>query len=365
MRIINPDVNFDFVGLRRKSLIFSLALIAIGLVSLVVRGGPNYGIDFSGGTVMQFKLKTASSAAAIKEALKPLDLGSMSVQQFGEENREFLVRAQKADSGHQGLASRLKELLEQKYGADSVTVERVEMVGPQVGKDLQKKGLNALFWAMLAILAYITLRFEFRFAVGSVVALLHDVLITFGAFSLFNKEIDLPVIAAFLAIVGYSLNDTIIVYDRIRENMATYNKEPFTFIVNRSINETLSRTVLTSGTTLVVILALFLFGGNVINSFSFALLIGVIIGTYSSIFVASPLLVFWEEYWGKREGKKAPGKIAAQFLRREKKAPAMKVPEIPPADAGEMVPEAPSRVPQVKGVASLPKKKSKKNKKKK
>lgn len=365
MRIISPDVNFDFVGMRRKSLILSLVLIAIGLVSLVVRGGPNYGVDFSGGTVMQFKLKTASSAAAIKEALKPLDLGSMSVQQFGEENREFLVRAQKADSGHQGLASRLKDLLEQKYGADSVTVERVEMVGPQVGKDLQKKGLNALFWAMLAILAYITLRFEFRFAVGSVVALLHDVLITFGAFSLFNKEIDLPVIAAFLAIVGYSLNDTIIVYDRIRENMATYNKEPFTFIVNRSINETLSRTVLTSGTTLVVILALFLFGGNVINSFSFALLIGVIIGTYSSIFVASPLLVFWEEYWGKRQGKKAPGQIAAQFLKREKKEPAAKAPEAPPADAEKMAPEAPPRVLQAKGVSASPKKKYKKNKKKK
>ncbi|MBR5998247.1 MAG: hypothetical protein IK027_03985, partial [Deltaproteobacteria bacterium] len=175
----------------------------------------------------------------------------------------------------------------------------------------------------------------------------------------------LPVIAAFLAIVGYSLNDTIIVYDRIRENMATYNKEPFTFIVNRSINETLSRTVLTSGTTLVVILALFLFGGNVINSFSFALLIGVIIGTYSSIFVASPLLVFWEEYWGKRQGKKAPGQIAAQFLKREKKEPAAKAPEAPPADAGEMAPEAPPRVLQAKGVSASPKKKYKKNKKKK
>jgi preprotein translocase subunit SecF len=148
---------------------------------------------------------------------------------------------------------------------------------------------------MIGILVYISWRFEFRFAVGALVALIHDVVITLGVFSLFGKEIDLPIIAAFLAIIGYSLNDTIIVYDRIRENLAKYNKESFSFVVNRSINDTLSRTLMTSGTTLLVVLALFVLGGGVIHNFAFAMLVGVLIGTYSSIFVASPLLVFWEQ----------------------------------------------------------------------
>ena len=164
---------------------------------------------------------------------------------------------------------------------------------------------------MIGILIYVTWRFEFRFAVGAIVALIHDVLVTLGVFSLFGREIDLPVIAAFLAIIGYSLNDTIIVYDRIRENMGKYQKETFPFIINRSINETLSRTLMTSFTTLVVVLALFIFGGGVINNFAFALLVGILIGTYSSIFVASPLLIFWEEY-SQKKGKAAGGKPATK-----------------------------------------------------
>jgi len=176
------------------------------------------------------------------------------------------------------------------------------MVGPQVGKDLREKGLLAILYAMIGILVYVTWRFEFRFAVGAILALAHDVMITLGAFSIFNLEIDLPVIAAFLAIIGYSLNDTIIVYDRIRENMGKYAKSGLTEVINRSINETLSRTILTSGTTLLVVVALFIFGGGVIHTFAFALLVGILIGTYSSIFVASPLLLFWEE---RKKGGKA------------------------------------------------------------
>ncbi|MCW8893622.1 MAG: protein translocase subunit SecF, partial [Deltaproteobacteria bacterium] len=230
-----------------------------------------------------------------KKSLDTLELGSAVVQRFGDNQNEFLIRVEQASSELKGLSLEIQNALEQSYDKGSVDIRRVEMVGPQVGKDLRGKGLKAIFYAMLGILAYISWRFEFRFAVGAIVALIHDVVITLGIFSLFGKEIDLPIIAAFLAIIGYSLNDTIIVYDRIRENRGKHNKETFPFIVNRSINETLSRTLLTSGTTLLVVLALFILGGGVIHNFAFAMLVGVLIGTYSSIFVASPVLIFWEE----------------------------------------------------------------------
>jgi len=303
MQLIKPDVNFEFVGRRKLAVAFSAILIVIGLISLVVKGGPDYGIDFAGGSLVQIKFEQATTASDIKTALKDLGLGNMSVQQFGDDANEFLVRAQSVSSELKGLGHKVEQALEGTYGADKAEVRRVEMVGPQVGKDLREKGFKALLFAMVAILIYITVRFELRFAVGAVLALVHDVLITLGAFSVFGKEIDLPIIAAFLAIIGYSLNDTIIVYDRIRENMGRYHKEPFPVIVNRSINETLSRTILTSGTTLLVVAALFIFGGGVIHNFAFALLIGVLIGTYSSIFVASPLLIFWQDYKKAKQGK--------------------------------------------------------------
>jgi len=295
MQIIKPDTQIDFVSMRRIALIFSLVLIVVGMGSLLVKGGPNYGIDFAGGTLVQVRFTAPTNAADIKKALEDLSVGSLVVQKFGEESNEFLIRMEKSSDELQGLSREVEGHLVKVYGADKVEVRRTEMVGPQVGKDLRNKGLKALFYAMLGILIYISWRFEFRFAIGAVVALLHDVLITLGAFSLFGKEIDLPIIAAFLAIIGYSLNDTIIVYDRIRENMGRYNKENFGFIVNHSINETLSRTILTSGTTLLVVLALFVLGGGVIHNFAFAMLVGVLIGTYSSIFVASPILIFWQE----------------------------------------------------------------------
>ena len=295
MQIIKPDTQIDFVSMRRIALIFSLVLIIVGMGSLLVKGGPNYGIDFAGGTLVQVRFTAPTNAADIKKALEDLSVGSLVVQKFGEESNEFLIRMEKSSDELQGLSREVQGHLVKVYGADKVEVRRTEMVGPQVGKDLRNKGLKALFYAMLGILIYISWRFEFRFAIGAVVALLHDVLITLGAFSLFGKEIDLPIIAAFLAIIGYSLNDTIIVYDRIRENMGRYNKENFGFIVNHSINETLSRTILTSGTTLLVVLALFVLGGGVIHNFAFAMLVGVLIGTYSSIFVASPILIFWQE----------------------------------------------------------------------
>jgi len=299
MQIVKPDINIDFVGKRKLAMIISGILILIGLASLVVKGGPNYGIDFAGGTLVQVKFQETTKAARIKDALKQLDLGSIIVQQFGDQPNEFLIKAQNTSDELESLSQTVKTTLEKSYGEGKVDLRRAEMVGPQVGKDLRQKGLMAVVWAIVGILIYITWRFEFRFGMGALVATVHDVLITLGAFSLFNKEIDLPIIAAFLAIIGYSLNDTIIVCDRIRENMGKHSKDGLPSIVNRSINETLSRTILTSGTTLLVVFSLFVFGGGVIHNFAFAMLVGILIGTYSSIFVASPVILLWEERKGK------------------------------------------------------------------
>lgn len=295
MQLIKPGINIDFIGKRKFALIVSLVLILVGFASLVRHGGPHYGIDFAGGTLVQVQFERQTSAVEINSALTALELGSPVVQRFGDDSNEFLIRVERTSGELQGISMQITETLEQSYGAGQVEVRRVEMVGPQVGKDLRNKGMLAIFYAMLGILAYISWRFEFRFAVGAIIALFHDVLITLGMFSLFAKEIDLPIIAAFLAIIGYSLNDTIIVYDRIRENLGKHNKESFTFILNRSINETLSRTIITSGTTLLVVLSLFVLGGGVIHNFAFAMLVGVLVGTYSSIFVASPLLLLWQK----------------------------------------------------------------------
>jgi len=311
MQLIKPDINIDFVGRRKLAVIVSVIFILIGLASLAVKGGPDYGIDFAGGTLVQVKFETATSPADIKEALTGLSLGGLVVQTFGDDANEFLVRAQATSDELKGLGNQVSKALDAKYGEGKSEIRRVEMVGPQVGKDLREKGFKAILFAMIAILIYITLRFEFRFAIGAILALVHDVLITLGVFSVLGREIDLPIIAAFLAIIGYSLNDTIIVYDRIRENMGKYAKDGFGQVVNRSINETLSRTILTSGTTLLVVGSLFVFGGGVIHNFAYALLVGVIVGTYSSIFVASPLLIFWEDYKRNRRSS-APVKGGAR-----------------------------------------------------
>jgi len=299
MQIIKHDININFVGKRKIALIVSAVMILVGLASLVVNGGPNYGIDFVGGTLVQVKFTENTDAAKIKDGLASLDLGSVVVQRFGDDPNEFLIRVQESGEG-KDLSGLISGSLESVYGEGKVDIRRVEMVGPQVGMDLRQKGLLSISYAMVGILFYIAWRFELRYAVGAIIALLHDVLITLGAFSITGREIDLPIIAAFLAIIGYSLNDTIIVYDRIRENYGKHQKLGFGEVVNRSINETLSRTILTSGTTLLVVLALFIFGGGVIHNFAFAMLVGILVGTYSSIFVASPLLILWQDM---RSGK--------------------------------------------------------------
>lgn len=301
MELIKPGTNFDFVGKIKKAVIVSIVVILIGMASLVINGGPNYGIDFAGGVLIQVQFKQDTGPSEIKEKLAALELGGLTVQTFGDEANEFLIRAQVEEENAQGeedtlnkISNTVEQALQQAYGESNVDIRRVEMVGPQVGKDLRQKGIMAILYAMIGILIYVTWRFEFRYAVGAILALCHDVLVTLGAFSITGREIDLPIIAAFLAIIGYSLNDTIIIFDRVRENTGKVAKETFSELVNRSINETLSRTLLTSGTTLVVVLALFMLGGGVIHNFAFAMIIGIIVGTYSTIFVASAFVLYWD-----------------------------------------------------------------------
>ena len=340
MQFVKPDINIDFVGKRKIAFSVSLAMIIISIASLVIHGGPKYGIDFAGGTLVQVKFNEPVTLKNIKSGLAAIDLGKSSVQGFGEQSEnEYLIRTDRSVMTSGGFSLKIQQTLESSTGK-GVTVRRVEMVGPQVGKDLREKALFAMFYALLFIAIYISGRFELKwllsgviagvlmgavyflsifhvsvpyliaaailvslalywflglkYAMGATVALIHDVTITVGIFSIFNKEFTLPIIAALLTIIGYSLNDTIIVFDRIRENLRKYHKKPLEVIINRSVNETLSRTILTSMTTLVVVVALFVLGGGIIHDFAFALLVGIAVGTYSSIYVASPILLAWQ-----------------------------------------------------------------------
>jgi len=285
LRIIKqPKINF--IGFRKIAYVVSILLIVLGLFSFHRRGEQNYSIDFTGGTIQQFKFNNPVSAEGVRDALKEIDLGSTSIQHFGN-NKEIIIRSIEMDP----------EKIITKFGTsfkdNPFEVMRVEKVGPSVGKDLKEKAIKALLIAMVFMVIYISFRFEFRFAIAAIVALLHDVLISLGVISLLHKEISTPVIAALLTIVGYSINDTIVVFDRIREDRKLMRKSTYREIINTSINQTLSRTILTSATTLLVVLSLYLFGGEVINTFALVLLIGVIAGTYSSIFIASPILIDW------------------------------------------------------------------------
>ena len=300
MELIATGTNFDFIGRRKIALALSVALIVITVATLVYKKGPNYGIDFVGGTLVHVKFAESISIDQLRDSLSGLELGDLLVQDFGEGKGEYLIRVEKGSGDAEKLSLYIKERLHESFGAGTYEIRRVEVVGPQVGNDLKHKALMAILYAMGGILIYVTLRFEFRYALGAIIAIAHDVIITVGAFAVTGFEISLPVIAAILAVIGYSLNDTIIVYDRIRENMKRVKAGDEEACINRSINETLSRTLLTSITTLIVVLALFFYGGGVIHNFAFALLVGIIIGTYSSIFVASPALIYYDSLTSKR-----------------------------------------------------------------
>ncbi|MCD6087655.1 MAG: protein translocase subunit SecF [Candidatus Hydrothermae bacterium] len=286
----NPNV--DFVGMRRYAFIVSGALIVLSLVTLLVRGGPRYGIDFTGGTLAQVHIDGKIDIGKIRQAVFDAGIKSAEIQNFGSPN-DFLIKYKEEVD-----ASDLVKALKQSLGVD-IRLDRTEEVGPRIGQELKKKALLALLVGLALMLIYITFRFDFKFGVGSIFALFHDVFITIGIFSLLNKEITIPIVAALLTIIGYSINDSIVVSDRIRENLRKLGKvivlPKFISTVNRSLNETLSRTVITSLTTLIVLISVLIFGGPVIFDFAFALTVGVIVGTYSSVFVVAALVVEWTQ----------------------------------------------------------------------
>ena len=293
MKIINSDTHFDFMGKIKMAMTISGLVILIGLGSIALSGGLKYGIDFAGGTLIQLQFKTPPDIEVIRDGLKTIALGESTIQEFGSK-RDILIRVQRSEEKLEAVGSKVRNSLGEKFNKEDITIERVEMVGPKVGRDLREKALLSILYAVIGIVIYISWRFELQYAIAAIIALAHDVLVTMGAFSILDKEFTLVIIAAFLAIIGYSLNDTIVVFDRIRENLRRRGKNTFVQIINASINQTLSRTLLTSGTTLMVVIALFFFGGEIIHDFSFALLVGILVGTYSSIFIASVFLVYWD-----------------------------------------------------------------------
>lgn len=342
LSLIPTNTKIDFIGLRRICYAISILMLLIGAISLIYKGGPQYGIDFAGGTVVQVKFAKPVADEAVKNALATTDLPGANAQIFGNpEDGQFLIRIASVDQDATAYRTKILAAFQSKIPGNEVKIERVEAVGPKVGNDLRTGAINALYYASLLIAIYISGRFEQRwlaagvmagaliatlyilslvgvpqmyliiaatlitlilcwklklvYALAAMISLIHDVLFTIGLLSILNIEIDLIIIAALLTVIGYSLNDTIIVFDRIRENLRKKTGLPFEKLINNSVNQTLSRTILTSGTTIMVLLALFFLGGPIIHNFALTMLAGVVIGTYSSIFIASPILLAFGE----------------------------------------------------------------------
>ena len=285
MQLLKTNSVIDFMGKRNIAMIFS-AILLLGAVGSIVTRGLSLGIDFTGGTLIEVGYTQDANLPSIRETLTQGGHGDASVQQFGTA-KDVLIRLAKSEEQSSSTLSNEVFGMLSKAVDGQVELRRVEFVGPQVGDELTEDGFLAVLVALMAILVYVALRFEWRFAVGSVVALIHDVTITIGLFSLLQIEFDLPVLAAVLAVIGYSLNDTIVVFDRVRENFRKMRKGTSESIINSSLTQTLSRTLMTSLTTILVLLALFFLGGEIIHGFAFALLVGVFVRTYSSIYVAS------------------------------------------------------------------------------
>jgi len=300
--IIKPGTKIDFMKRKWIAFLFSGIVMLVGIASLILHGGPNYGIDFAGGTLVQVKFSQPVAIDAIREALQDGGLTGGSVQGFEAEGKgEYLIRLQASSTDLEGLSSAIRGALAKRFDEKSFEIRRVEMVGPKVGKDLRSKAIWATVIAMAMMLIYISFRFDFRFAVGAVVAICHDVIVTIGVLSLLNIEFSILILAALLTIVGYSINDTIVVYDRIRENTPKMRREPFEKMLNVTVNETLSRTILTGMSTLMVLVVLFFMGGGVIHDFTFTLIVGIIFGTYSSVYIASATVLVWENTFPKKK----------------------------------------------------------------
>ncbi len=282
--------RINFVSKFRKANIASIIIFILSILFITFKG-LNYGIDFKGGTLIELRTEKNISASTIRDSLNSMNLGDVNVKKFGKDG-DYLIKVEQKNTDNKIIPA-IKKTLKDNINAD-VDFRRVENVGPKVSAELLESSLIAISLALAAMLFYIWVRFEWQFSLGSIIALFHDVVITLGIFSLLSLEINLSIIAAVLTIVGYSMNDTVVIYDRIRENLFKYTKISFSDIANLSINETLARTVITSVTTLLALLSIYILGGEILRGFSFAMILGVIIGTYSSIFVASPILKFFK-----------------------------------------------------------------------
>jgi preprotein translocase subunit SecF len=300
MQLIRPDTRIDFIGKRKYAFIVSACTILISFGSIFLHGGLKYGVDFSGGILLQIKFSKAIDISEVRNAMEALGSKDANVQKFGGES-EFLIRIEKTPEDLEAFSRKIQTSLQEKFKDNKPEVRRAEVVGPKVGKDLKHKALLAVLLSFAAILVYVAFRFHtISYGLGGIVALVHDVIVTYGAISIFGIEYSLSTLAVILTIIGFSINDTIVIFDRVRENIKKLRKENLASVMNVSINETLGRTILTTGTVMIVVLILFFFGGPVIHDFATAMIVGLITGTYSTIYIASPVVLIWDQYVTKR-----------------------------------------------------------------
>jgi preprotein translocase subunit SecF len=296
MELIRPDTRFDFIGKKKFTIWVSTIVILLSLGSILYHGGLRYGVDFAGGILLQIKFSKAVDISETRNAIEAMGSKDAVVQKFGGEN-EFLIRIEKSSEDLEAMSKTIQTSLQERFTGQTLEIRRAEVVGPKVGKDLKKKAIWATVLSFLAILIYVAFRFrQVSYGLGGIVALIHDIIITFGAISIFDLEFSLPLLAVILTIIGFSINDTIVIFDRVRENIKKMRKEKLDTIFNVSINETLGRTILTSGTVMMVVLILFFFGGPVIHDFTSALIVGLISGTYSTVYIASPIVLLWHNH---------------------------------------------------------------------
>ncbi len=357
VKFIKRVPNIDFLRISRFTIFVSLALIVTGVTSLIVRHGLNYGIEFTGGLFVEVHFDSLITTQEIRSALSEVGLGHAIIQRDVTTNYNFFIRTQLTENVTPEL---ITKVLQEHFPNNPLRIERVEKIGAVISRGLKLRAFWVVICGLFIMLLYITVRFTYKFGIAAVIALIHDVLITIGILNILNREFTTAIIAALLTIIGYSINDSIVISDRIRENLRLYPKTPFPDIVNRSLNETLSRTIITSLTTIFVLLALFIVGGKVIHDFSLALLIGVITGTYSSLFVLSPIVVAWERRFPSPETRRR-----AYYKEKEERAV---VTETPPEVTTPTPEERKGRIllptPQKVDTISTKKKKKKKRKKK-
>jgi len=295
MELIPPGTHYDFIGMKKITLWISALAILVTIGSILYHGGLRNGVDFAGGLVLQIKFSKPVNISEIRSALEASGSKEAVVQNFGGEN-EFLIRVEKSSEDLEAVSKKIQAALQERFKEKAFEVLRVEVVGPMVGKDLKQKAMWAVGLSLFGIMIYIAFRFhKFSYGLGGVVSLFHDIIVTYGAISVLNLEYNLSLMAVVLTVIGFSINDTIVIFDRVRENIKKMRKTDLVTVFNESINECLGRTVLTTGTVMISVLILFFFAGQVLREFTIALIVGITTGTYSTVYIASPVVLFWEE----------------------------------------------------------------------